>query len=149
MNHLIWKIQSFSELSTSEIYAILALRQEVFVVEQECYYQDADATDYKALHLWAENEGEIVAYCRIFPQGIKYKECSIGRVLTSQNKRSLGLGKKMMQLALESISSRFHTHTVRISAQDYLIPFYENFGFVSTSKHYLEDHIPHTEMLRN
>ena len=86
-----WKIKSFIELSVTELYEILKIRQQVFVVEQACYYLDADGYDDKAIHLWAEQNGEILAYCRIFDAGIKYQEASIGRVLTNPNYRNLRL----------------------------------------------------------
>jgi ElaA protein len=124
------------------------VRQEVFVVEQTCYYLDADGYDEKALHLWAEKEGKIVAYCRFFSQGIKYKEPSIGRVLTHPDFRNLKLGKSLIKFALEAIGTRFKTKACRISAQDYLLKFYGEFGFTDTGKKYLEDDIPHTEMVR-
>lgn len=147
MKGLIWKIKSFSELSTEELYKILAIRQKVFVVEQECYYLDADNYDQKAVHLWAEQNGEILAYLRVFPENIKYKEASIGRVLTALSVRNKNLGKTLVSFSLQIILNQFKTKSVRISAQDYLIKFYGNFGFIDTGKKYLEDDIPHTEML--
>ncbi|SEF98557.1 ElaA protein [Halpernia humi] len=147
MKGLIWKIKSFSELSTEELYKILAIRQKVFVVEQECYYLDADNYDQKAVHLWAEQNGEILAYLRVFPENIKYKEASIGRVLTALSVRNKNLGKTLVSFSLQIILNQFKTKSVRISAQDYLIKFYGNFGFKDTGKKYLEDDIPHTEML--
>lgn len=118
-------------------------------MEQDCNYLDADGYDQKAVHLWAEKDGEILAYCRIFDKNIKYKETSIGRVLTNRNFRKLNLGKTLMLLALSVIETRFATKNVRISAQDYLIKFYSDFGFHDTGKKYLEDNIPHSEMLRS
>lgn len=147
-SELIWKIASFDQLSTAELYAILKLRSEVFVVEQNCPYLDADGFDADAVHLWAEKEKDVVAYCRIFGPGIKYKECSIGRVLTPERYRRNRYGKMLMFLALQTIESRFQTNAVRISAQDYLSRFYAEFGFRDTGKKYLEDNIPHTEMLK-
>lgn len=146
--NITWKIKSFEELSIDELYEILKVRQEVFVVEQTCYYLDADDYDQKALHLFAEKEGKVVAYCRIFPEGVKYPETSIGRVLTHPDFRNLKLGKTLIQFALEAIKTRFNTTECRISAQDYLIKFYSDFGFQDTGKKYLEDDIPHTEMVR-
>ena len=148
MKDIIWKIKSFEELSIHELYEILKVRQEVFVVEQTCYYLDADGYDQKALHLFAEKEGKVVAYCRIFPKGVKYPETSIGRVLTHPDFRNLKLGKTLISFALEAIKTRFNTTECRISAQDYLIKFYSDFGFQDTGKKYLEDDIPHTEMAR-
>lgn len=144
----IWKVKSFDQLNTAELYALLKIRQEVFVVEQNCPYLDADDYDQKALHLWGEFKGEIVAYCRIFPPGIKYDEASIGRVLSNNNYRGHNLGRILMRNAISTIESRFRTKNVRISAQDYLLKFYREFGFEDTGKKYLEDDIPHTEMIR-
>ena len=148
MQTIHWKIKSFAELSVPELYEILKIRQEVFVVEQTCHYFDADGYDDKALHLWAESNGEILAYCRIFDAGIKYEEASIGRVLTNPNCRNLRLGKTLMTFALLTIEARFRAAAVRISAQDYLLKFYAEFGFQDTGKKYLEDNIPHTEMIK-
>ena len=149
MKNIIWKIKSFDELTTQELYEILKVRQEVFIVEQTCYYLDVDGYDEKALHLFAEKDGQILAYCRIFGQGIKYAETSIGRVLTHPNARNLSLGKILLSIALQTIEKKFNTSACRISAQDYLLRFYEGFGFKDTGKKYLEDDIPHTEMVRN
>lgn len=149
MDTVLWKIKTFEELTTHELYEILKIRQEVFVVEQTCYYLDADGYDQKALHIWAEKEGKIVAYCRAFDKGIKYPETSIGRVLSHPDYRALKLGRKLMTIAIEVIKTRYQTEKIRISAQDYLIEFYQSFGFQDTGKKYLEDDIPHTEMLRN
>ena len=149
MKKIIWKIKSFEELSIHELYEILKVRQEVFVVEQTCYYLDADGYDDKALHIWAETNGEIAAYCRIFSQGIKYPETSIGRVLTNTKYRNLKLGKTLINIALQAIETHFETSECRISAQNYLLEFYKSFGFEDTGKKYLEDDIPHTEMVRN
>lgn len=143
-----WKIKTFSELTTTELYEIIKARVNVFVVEQDCPYPDLDDYDQKAIHLWAEKDGEVLAYCRIFDKGIKYPETSIGRVVTTTNGRGTGLGKQLIQYALEIIENRLGTPEVRISAQDYLLKFYSDFGFEDTGKKYLEDNIPHTEMLR-
>lgn len=148
MNNVTWKIKNFEDLSTKELYKILKVRQEVFIVEQTCYYLDADGYDDKALHIWAETNGEIAAYCRIFSQGIKYPETSIGRVLTNTKYRNLKLGKTLINIALQAIETHFETSECRISAQDYLLEFYKSFGFEDTGKKYLEDDIPHTEMVR-
>lgn len=145
---IVWNIKSFEELSSSELYQILKARIDVFVVEQNCPYPDCDNYDQKAIHLWAEENGEILAYCRIFDKGIKYSEASIGRVLTTNAGRGKAIGKQLMKYAVETIENRFHTPGIRISAQDYLIQFYSGFGFEDTGKKYLEDDIPHTEMLR-
>ena len=148
MNEVVWKIKSFEKLAIKELYAILKIRQEVFIVEQTCYYLDADGYDEKAIHIWGEKDEEIVAYCRIFEPKIKYPESSLGRVLTNPSYRNLKLGKVLLKIALNTIDTKFDTPNVRISAQDYLLRFYSEFGFISTGVEYLEDDMPHTEMLR-
>lgn len=146
---IIWNIKSFEELTTQELYKIIRARVEVFVIEQDTPYQDLDNYDQKALHIWAEQDGELLAYCRIFDKGIKYSETSIGRVLTTANARKKGLGKELISIAIENIEKLFKTSEIRISAQDYLIKFYSDFGFVDTGRKYLEDNLPHTEMKRD
>ena len=148
MSNIIWKIKSFDEITTSELYEIIKARVDVFVVEQNCPYPDLDGYDQKAIHIWAEQENVVLAYCRIFNKGIKYGETSIGRVLTTERARGKNLGKQLIQYAVETIENRFHTTQIRISAQDYLLRFYSGFGFEDTGKKYLEDNIPHTEMFR-
>ncbi len=148
MNNIIWKIKSFEEITTSELYEIIKARVDVFVVEQDCPYPDLDDYDQKALHLWAEQDQKVLAYCRIFNKGIKYPETSIGRVLTTEKGRGKNFGKQLIQYAVETIENRFRTSEIRISAQDYLLRFYSGFGFEDTGKKYLEDNIPHTEMFR-
>lgn len=145
---IIWKVRTFQELTVPELYKILKARCDVFIVEQNCPYPDLDDYDQKSLHLWAEIDGEILAYCRLFNFGIKYKECSIGRVLTTEKARGRNIGKQLMSYAVEVIETRFKTSQIRISAQDYLLNFYQQFGFEDTGKKYLEDNIPHTEMFR-
>lgn len=149
MSNIIWKIKTFEEFTVPELYNLLKARSEVFVVEQNCVYLDADGYDQQAIHVWAEDEeGEILAYCRVFDKGIKYEETSLGRVITTQKGRGRSLGKQLIQYAVETIENRYHTSEIRISAQDYLLKFYGDFGFEDTGKKYLEDDIPHTEMLR-
>ena len=148
MTNIDWKIKTFSELTTTELYEIIKARVNVFVVEQDCPYPDLDDYDQKAIHLWAEKEGEVLAYCRIFDKGIKYPETSIGRVVTTEKGSGTGLGKQLISYAIDVIENRLRTTEVRISAQDYLLKFYSGFGFVDTGKKYLEDNIPHTEMFR-
>lgn len=148
MSNIIWKIKSFEEITTSELYKIIKARVDVFVVEQDCPYPDLDGYDQQAVHIWAEQDQDVLAYCRIFNNGIKYPETSIGRVLTTEKARGKSLGKQLIQYAVETIENRFYTSEVRISAQDYLLRFYSGFGFKDTGKKYLEDNIPHTEMFR-
>ncbi len=142
----IWK--PFFQLTIDELYAILQLRERVFVVEQNCIYLDCDGLDSKAWHLAAYEEGTLVAYLRAFPPGIKYPECSIGRVVTAPESRKEGYGKKLIKEALKQMEMTFGPQSIRISAQSYLVKFYSDFGFRTVSEEYLEDGIPHTEMLR-
>ena len=125
-----WKIKNFEELTRSELYKILQVRSEVFVVEQECAYQDVDGKDQKSLHLWLEDsEGAIQSYCRILPAGLSYPEASIGRVLVKESQRGKGTARKMMQQALEFLAQAWREPVVRIEAQYYLREFYASFGF--------------------
>lgn len=149
MENFIWKIKTFDELSAQDLHAVLKARIDVFVVEQNCPYPEVDGDDPKAVHLWAEHNGNVAAYCRIFQPGIKYDESSIGRVLTTQKFRNINLGKTLMKFAIATVETRFQTNSIRISAQDYLLSFYTELGFVATGKSYLEDEIPHSEMLRS
>ena len=147
---IIWHYKSFNELSATELYYILQLRNNVFVIEQDCIYQDADGKDLKCGHLWATIDNQIVAYSRIVPQGISYdNEPSIGRVVTNGDFRGLGLGKQLIKYSILTIENNYFTSSIRISAQLYLKEFYESFGFKQVSEVYLEDDIPHIEMLRN
>lgn len=145
---IIWKVKIFDDITTKELYAILKVRQEVFVVEQEAAYLDADGYDQEAIHIWGEMDDKVVAYCRVFDCGIKYEETSIGRVLTHPDYRKLKLGRTLIGYAVDVIENRYKTSAIRISAQDYLIKFYGDFGFIATDKKYLEDNLPHTEMYR-
>jgi ElaA protein len=141
-----WTLKSFEDLKVDELYQIMALRSEVFVVEQNCVYQDLDGKDQKSWHLMGSMEGSLVAYSRLLPQGISYSDASIGRVVTSPDKRRLGLGKTLMQESIASIEKLFNTKNIRISAQCYLLDFYQSLGFVTIGESYLEDGIPHQEM---
>lgn len=144
-----WKIKTFGELSNDEMYEILKLRSDVFVVEQNCIYQDCDGKDRSAYHLFAEENGEILVYLRILEKGVSYDEISIGRVLSNKKYRGKSLGKQMMIRAIEFIEVELNEKVIRISAQEYLLKFYSGFGFVKVSEGYLEDDIPHIEMLYN
>jgi ElaA protein len=146
---IIWKIKSFDELSTTELYNILKLRMEVFVVEQNCPYQDADGKDLKSYHLMGLDESsELIAYSRIVPAGISFAEVSIGRVVSSPKLRGSGAGKALMQKSIEEIYQKYGAVPIHIGAQLYLKKFYESFGFVQISEEYLEDNIPHMEMIK-
>lgn len=141
--------KSFDTLTLYELYEIGRLRQEVFVVEQNCPYIDFDRRDFDCYHLmfWDE-ENTLAAYARLVPKGCSYPdEPAIGRVITSQKARGTGLGHKLMLVAIEECQRIWGKQPIRISAQTYLLDFYSSLGFVSTGKEYLEDDIPHTEML--
>lgn len=147
--YLISLIKHFSDLSAQEFHEILQLRIDVFVVEQNCPYSELDGKDLDAYHFIGKNEeGETVATCRILSKGISYNELSIGRFATAKKNRQDGLGLKMMEEVLKFMELQFGKGAIRISAQKYLFNFYSKFGFVSTGKEYLEDDIPHIEMLR-
>ena len=148
-----WQWGRFDELSLPELYAVLQLRQVVFVVEQACPYLDADGRDGQASHLlgWSEREGEaraLAAYARVFAPGVVYPEASIGRVITNPEFRGLGLGKALMSEALRRVHGVAPHSAVRIGAQLYLEKFYGEFGFARASELYDEDGIPHIQMLR-
>jgi len=142
-----WILKKFEELTSTELYAILQLRNEVFVVEQNCPYQDADDKDQKSLHFMGWAGDTLAAYTRIIPQGISYTQSSIGRVVTSPKYRKSGLGKILMQLSIDNTLQQFNCSEIKIGAQLYLKKFYENLGFTQCSGVYLEDNIPHIEML--
>jgi ElaA protein len=142
-----WKLNYFKELSTEELYTILQLRNEVFVVEQNCVYQDADSKDSISFHLSGWDGVNLVAYCRILPPGVSYTEASIGRVVSSPQYRNKGYGKQLMNEAIIHTLAQFECNTIKISAQLYLQKFYEQLGFIKLSDSYLEDNIPHIEML--
>lgn len=143
-----WKIKRFKELSIQELYSLLKLRSHVFVVEQNCVYQDIDGKDEKALHLLGEFNDEIVAYARLFKAGDYFENASIGRVVIHPDARDNKWGHQMMQQAIAGIESNFNAKQITISAQLYLKKFYESHDFVQMSKMYLEDDIPHIEMKR-
>lgn len=144
--NLQWKIKRFEALSLSELYKILQLRAEVFIVEQNCVYQDIDGKDEKALHLIGEDNGEIVAYARLFKPHDYFEEASIGRVIVKEKSRAKKLGHILMREAIQVIETHFEVNEITISAQLYLKHFYESHGFVQISDPYLEDDIPHIRM---
>lgn len=143
-----FKIKRFEALSAPELYQILQLRSEVFVVEQNCVYQDIDGKDAKALHLFGESAGKIVAYARLFDKGDYFDETSIGRVVVSPASRDKKYGHVLMKEAISAIETEFRQTAIAISAQLYLKKFYESHGFVAEGETYLEDDIPHIHMKR-
>jgi len=144
-----FKIKRFNELSTQELYEILQVRSEVFVVEQNCVYQDVDGKDQKAIHFLGYYQEDLAAYCRLFTAGDYFDQASIGRVLVSPKHRDKKLGHELMQTAIKAVENEFGQTKITISAQLYLQKFYEGHGFVKTSETYLEDDIPHIEMKRS
>lgn len=144
-----FKIKRFNELSISELYELLQLRSEVFVVEQNCVYQDIDGKDEKALHLLGEVDHKIVAYSRLFNANDYFENASIGRVTIAEKFRDQKWGHDLIKEAISGIESILGKQPITISAQLYLKKFYEINGFQQVSEMYLEDGIPHIEMLRS
>jgi len=142
------EVKSFGELSTKQLYGILQLRSEVFVVEQDCVYQDIDGKDERALHIMAWEEGNLVAYARCFRAGDYFDEASIGRVLVRENYRKMGYGHEITKASIEAIKTNYKADKIKISAQVYLVIFYESHGFKTFGDRYMEDGIPHIGMIR-
>ena len=143
-----FKIKPFTELSTNELYEMLQLRSEVFVVEQNCVYQDIDGKDQKAIHVLGYSEGILVAYSRLFKPKDYFEYASIGRVIVKASHRDQKLGHELMRVSIDAITTLFQETKITISAQLYLQKFYESHGFVVVGESYLEDDIPHIEMKR-
>ena len=143
-----WQCKFFDELTVHELYKILRLRSEVFVVEQNCAFLDADDKDQKCYHLSGYDNDNLVAYVRLVPPGISYKEPAIGRVVTSPAYRGSGAGKALMIRAIEVCTLIFAENIIRIGAQLYLQKFYTSLGFIQSSDEYDEDGIPHNEMIK-
>ncbi len=141
-------IKTFDELSSQELYEVLRLRSEVFVIEQDCVYQDIDNKDQRALHVLGMEDGVLVAYARCFEPGIYFNEAAIGRILVRENYRRLGYGHEITKAAIKAIKTKYKADKIKISAQTYLIIFYESHGFKTVGDRYLEDGIPHIAMLR-
>lgn len=142
-----FKLKTFKDLNIEDLYKILRFRNEIFVVEQNCVYQECDNKDLKAYHLYFEEAGEIIAYLRILNKGVSYDEVSIGRVAVHYNHRREQLGNKLMERAIKFIEEELKEKEIRISGQVYIKEFYKNLGFKEVSEEYLEDDIPHVEML--
>jgi len=140
--------KTFYELDTEDLYQILRLRSEVFVVEQDCVYQDIDNKDQKAIHLYFKENDEIVAYTRIFNAGHYYENPCIGRVVVSKKNRGKDLGKKIMIDSIEYIKQNIKAEKIELSAQKYLNKFYKDLGFYKIGEDYLEDGIPHQRMIK-
>ena len=142
-------IKTFEELSINELYGILQLRAEVFVVEQHCVYQDLDGKDQKALHIMGIKDNNVVAYTRIFKPGDYFKEASIGRVVVKASERKYGYGYQIMMASIKAVRERLNETIIKLSAQTYLKRFYNSLGFIEVGEEYLEDDIPHIAMQKN
>jgi ElaA protein len=144
-----WVLKKFDELTSYELYSILQLRNEVFVVEQNCVYQDADNKDQASYHFTGWKNDKLIAYTRLLPKGVAYNDnVSIGRVVTSPSERGNGIGRELIKKSIEQLNNLFESVPVKIGAQIYLKKFYTEFGFQQTSDIYLEDGIEHIEMIR-
>ena len=141
-------VKMFNELSNQELYKILRLRSEVFVVEQDCIYQDMDNKDHKAIHLLYKEDDELVGYTRIFKAGDYYENACIGRVVVVKSERGKDLGKKIMFESIKYIKENLEEEKIELSAQKYLDKFYRDLGFYSVGEGYLEDGIPHQRMIK-
>ena len=141
-------VKTFEELTTDELYEILQLRSEIFVLEQACLYQDIDDMDQIALHVIGSKDNRIVSYARIFRAKAPIAHSSIGRVLVKSNFREHGYGLVIMKAAIQAINEKFQEKTIRVSAQSYLVKFYKTLGFEVKGEEYLEDDIPHIGMIK-
>lgn len=140
------KVKTFAQLSNTELYAILKLRVDVFVVEQACPYPEIDGRDEGSLHVWLEEDGEILAYLRVLNRGVESEYVSIGRVIAARRRQ--GLGSEIMKAGIRVAQEHFHAEAIYLEGQVYAQGFYENLGFRQISEPYLEDNIPHIKMLR-
>ena len=145
---MIFTIKRFNDLSIHELYVILQLRSEVFVVEQDCVYQDLDNKDQDAFHVLGVLDNEIVAYARIFKPGDYFLESSIGRIVVKKEFRKFQYGYKLVENSIQFIENNLQQNTILISAQSYLTKFYNSLGFIRVGEEYLEDGIPHIKMLK-
>ncbi|MCG2417489.1 GNAT family N-acetyltransferase [Aequorivita sp. F47161] len=143
-----FEVKNFEELSRKELYEILQLRSEIFVVEQDCVYQDIDGKDQRALHVMGWKDGILVAYARCFKAGDYFDEAAIGRILVRENYRKLGYGHQITKVSIEAIKEKYKANTIKISAQIYLVIFYQSHGFKTIGDRYMEDGIPHIAMVR-
>tara|TARA_A100001011_G_scaffold219884_1_gene227840 strand:- start:99 stop:551 length:453 start_codon:yes stop_codon:yes gene_type:complete len=142
-----FEVKKFNEIDNETLHNIFLIRSEVFIIEQNCTYQDIDGKDIKSIHIIGKIKEEIIAYSRIM--NLSNEFCSIGRVLVKKASRKKGLGTKLMKKTIEEAAKKFKKNKIKISAQKYLKDFYTNLGFKHTGKSYLEDGIPHIEMISN
>ena len=149
MSAIQWRWLAFDDLTGSELYAVLQLRSEVFVVEQHCAFQDMDGADAQAMHLLGMLDDQLVAYARCLPAGSKFPEASMGRIITRDSVRGTGAGHALVEKAMACLTQQWGAQAIRIGAQARLELFYRQLGFVKTGDLYMEDGIPHVEMLRS
>jgi ElaA protein len=149
VQHIVWQHAAFQALHVQQLYAVLQLRSQVFVVEQNCVFQDMDGDDAQARHVLGYAGAQLVAYARCFAAGVKYPQASIGRVITHASVRGQGAGPVLIQQAIACIGQQWGAQPIRIGAQSHLEAFYGKLGFTKASEPYLEDNIPHIEMLRS
>ena len=142
-----YTMKKFAQLTNIELYQILKLRQEIFIIEQACIYPDLDNNDENAHHLMAFDDGEMVGCLRILDKGVTFEEASIGRVVVSKSHRGRGVATKMMRQAIDFVRNERREEHIKISAQTYAVPLYEGVGFKVVSEPYLEDGIPHVDMV--
>ncbi len=143
-----WVLKKFNELTLDELYAILQLRSNVFIVEQNCVYNDPDGRDQAAFHLMGVEGDQLLAYARILRPGAVYADPAIGRVVTSSSKRKIGLGRELMNQSIKCCEKLFGKTAITLSAQVYLKNFYQSLSFSAVGEEYLDDGIPHVEMRR-
>lgn len=141
-----WTLAAWDDLSTRQLHDLLQLRSQVFVVEQNCVFQDIDGADPLALHLLGSHGGQLLAYARCFAPGVKFAEASIGRVVTRPEARGAGLGHVLIDKAVEAVGATWGPQPIRIGAQAQLVGYYSQHGFVDDGKPYVEDGIEHLEM---
>ncbi len=144
-----WKFKNFEALGNKELYRILKLRTEVFMLEQACLYPELDDKDDKCLHLWAEDGDTIVAYTRLVPPGLSYPQASIGRVIVAKEARGTGLSQQLMMNSIDAIAKEFHVNDIQIGAQFHLKSFYEKLGFKQVSEPYPDYGILHIDMIKS
>ena len=142
------KVKYFNKLTNKELYDLLQLRSEVFVVEQNCVYQDIDDKDKKALHILGFKKDKLVAYTRVFKSGDYFNKASIGRVVVKINERQHKYGYEIMEASIKAVKKYFNETQIKLSAQTYLKKFYKNLGFIEEGEEYLEDGIPHIAMVK-
>ena len=142
-------VKTFNQLTTQELYNLLQLRSEVFVVEQDCVYQDIDGKDQKAFHILGIKNNKVVAYARVFGPGDYFNEAAIGRVVVKESERKFKYGYDIMKTSIDAVDYHFRVTTIKVSAQTYLRKFYNNLGFKQVGEEYLEDGIPHIAMIKD